>query len=210
MLGPPGSGKGTQAPELAKELGVPHIATGDLLREAVKNKTELGEQTKGFLDRGELVPNELVVGLINDQLTALNAHGGFILDGFPRNKEQADALAATTEIDLALLVDVPKEDVIKRLSARRVCEENGHVFNLEFKPPKNEGVCDVCGGRLIQRTDDTAEVVEKRYEVQYNEQAVPLIESYRQAGLLLEVDGRGPIEEVFERIMDTIRSKVEA
>ena len=171
LLGPPGSGKGTQAPGLARELKVPHIATGDLLREAVKNKTKLGEQAKGFLDRGELVPNELVVGLINDQLTALNAHNGFVLDGFPRNMEQAEALAATTEIDIALLVDVPKDVVVQRLSARRVCEENGHVFNLEFKPPQKDGVCDICGGALIQRSDDKADVVEKRYEVQYNEQA---------------------------------------
>jgi len=208
LLGPPGSGKGTQAPNIGQELGVPHVATGDLLREAVRQGTTVGNEAKGYLDRGELVPNELVVQMIKDKLMELDALEGFVLDGFPRNLEQAKALESITEIDVALLIDVPKEVVVKRLSARRVCENCDAVYNLEFKPPTQEGICDRCSGKLVQRSDDTAEVVERRYEVQYNEQAVPLIESYRQAGLLVEVNGLGSIDEVLERIFDAIRSKV--
>jgi len=187
---------------------VPHVATGDLLREAVRQGTTVGNEAKGYLDRGELVPNELVVQMIKDKLMELDALEGFVLDGFPRNLEQAKALESITEIDVALLIDVPKEVVVKRLSARRVCENCDAVYNLEFKPPTQEGICDRCSGKLVQRSDDTAEVVERRYEVQYNEQAVPLIESYRQAGLLVEVNGLGSIDEVLERIFDAIRSKV--
>ncbi|MBI1729458.1 adenylate kinase [Candidatus Acetothermia bacterium] len=210
LLGPPGSGKGTQAPRLAKELGVPQIATGDLLRQAVKNGTELGKQAKGFLDRGELVPDELVVGLIDEQLKALNGKKGFVLDGFPRNPSQAKALEGITGIDLAVLVDVPRDEVVRRLSARRVCPNCGQIYHLEFRPPKRSGICDVCQGNLVQRSDDKPDVVAKRYDVQYNEQAAPLIESYRKASVLVEVDGRGSIESVFERILSEIQARKSA
>lgn len=207
LLGPPGSGKGTQAPLLAKELGLRHIATGDLLREAVKSGSVVGQEAKGYLDRGELVPDAVVVEMIREKIVSLNGNGGFVLDGFPRSKSQSDALEGITGIDLAVLIDLPKEDVVRRLSARRVCQNCGAVFHLEFKPPQNEGVCDNCDGSLEQRSDDTPDVVEKRYEVQYNRLAVPLIESYRQDGILVEIDGRGSIEKVFERILDGIRAR---
>jgi adenylate kinase len=210
LLGPPGSGKGTQAPRLARELGVLQIATGDLLRQAVKNETELGKQAKGFLDRGELVPDELVVGLIEEQLKALNGQKGFVLDGFPRNPSQARALEGITRIDLAVLVNVPRDEVVRRLSARRVCSKCGQIYNLEFKPPKQSGICDVCQSNLVQRSDDKPDVVAKRYDVQYNEQAAPLIESYRKASVLVEVDGQGSIESVFERILREIQARKSA
>jgi adenylate kinase len=205
LLGPPGSGKGTQAPLLAKEFGIKHIATGDLLRKVVKNGSEVGQEAQAFLDRGELVPDQVVVEMIRQQLVSLNGDGGFVLDGFPRSMSQAEALKGITDIDFAVLIDVPKEEVINRLSARRVCQDCGQIYHLEFKPPKEDGICDVCGGRLEQRSDDKPDVVEKRYEVQYNELAVPLIESYRKDSNLLEIDGRGSIEEVFERILNEIR-----
>ncbi len=207
LLGPPGSGKGTQAPLLAQKLKSKHIATGDLLREAVKNDTALGKEAKGFLDRGELVPDQLVVGLIEEQLKAAKGKDGFVLDGFPRNLSQAKALEKITEIDLALLVDLPRAEVVQRLSARRVCAKCGKIYHLEYKPPKQSGVCDDCKGNLTQRSDDQPDVVAKRYDVQYNMQAAPLIESYRKASVLVEVNGRGSIEEVFGRILSVIRAR---
>jgi len=207
LLGPPGSGKGTQAPRLAAELKASHIATGELLRQAVQRDTELGQQAKGYLDRGELVPDQLVIGLIEEQLKALNGQQSFVLDGFPRNLAQSRSLGRITEIDVALLVDVPRDEVIRRLSARRVCIKCGQIYHLEYKKPKRVGVCDVCNGSLVQRSDDQPDVVAKRYDVQYTVQAEPLIESYRQTRVLVEVDGRGSIEEVFERMLTSVRSR---
>ncbi len=204
LLGPPGAGKGTQAKRLAEHLSIPRIVTGDLLRAAVKDQTELGQRAQAYMDRGELVPDELVVALIREQLRELEGQRGFILDGFPRNVSQAEALEKLTGIDLALWIDLPREEVIQRLSSRRVCERCGRIYNLVSQPPKRAGICDACGGRLYQRSDDRAEVVAKRYDVQYNQEAQPLIESYRRRSLLVEVDGRGSIEEVFERILNVI------
>ena len=206
LLGPPGAGKGTQAERLADHLKIPRIVTGDLLRAAVKNKTELGQSAQRYMDRGELVPDELVIALIREQLRQLNGPGGFILDGFPRNAQQADALEQLAEIDLALLIDLPRGEVIRRLSARRMCERCGRIYNLVYQPPKREGICDACGGPLAQRSDDKPDVVAKRYDIQYNQDAKSLVESYRKRSVLVTVDGEGAIEEVFERILRAIRS----
>ncbi|OGF53026.1 MAG: adenylate kinase [Candidatus Fraserbacteria bacterium RBG_16_55_9] len=206
LLGPPGAGKGTQAERLVQHLKIPRIVTGDLLRAAVKNKTDLGQKAQTYMNRGELVPDELVVALIREQLSQLNSQRGFILDGFPRNIQQASALEQLTEIDLALLIDLPREEVIRRLSARRMCERCERIYNLVYQPPKREGICDACQGLLVQRSDDKPDVVAKRYDIQYNQDAQPLVESYRKRSVLVTIDGEGTIEEVFERILRVIRS----
>jgi len=206
LLGPPGAGKGTQAVLLAQHLGVPHIATGDLLRAAVREQTELGRQAQAYLDRGELVPDGLVVALIREQLEKVGKEG-VVLDGFPRNLKQAEALDSILDVELAILIDIPREEVVRRLSARRVCGRCGRTYNLISQPPRREGLCDACGGALTQRSDDIPEVVAKRYEVQYNCEVKPLIESYRKRSVLISVDGNGTVEEVFERITQAIRSQ---
>lgn len=204
LLGPPGAGKGTQAERLAKRFQLPLIIAGDLLRAAVREGTPLGREAQAFMDRGELVPDRLVVELIRGQLARIDGEKGFLLDGFPRNVVQAEALEEITPIDLAVLIDVPREEVIKRLSSRRVCEDCGRVYNLLTSPPQRDMICDACGGTLIRRSDDEPEVVAKRYDVQYNREATPLIDSYRERGLLVPVDGTGPIDEVFERLVKAI------
>jgi len=190
---------------LARHLGVPHIATGDLLRAAVRDRTELGREAQAYLDRGELVPDGLVVAMIREQLEKVGKEG-VVLDGFPRNLKQAEALDAILDVELAILIDIPREEVVRRLSARRVCGRCGRTYNLISQPPQREGLCDACGGALTRRSDDAPEVVAKRYEVQYNCEVKPLIESYRKRGILIRVDGEGTIEEVFERILEAIRS----
>ncbi len=209
LLGPPGAGKGTQAERLARHLDLPLIVTGDLLRAAVREGTPLGRQAKAYMDRGELVPHELVVALIREALQKIEVEGGkgFLLDGFPRNLAQAQALEGITSIDVALLIDVPREEVVRRLSARRVCERCGRVYNLLTQPPQRDEICDACGEKLTQRSDDTPEVVAKRFDVQYNQEAQPLIESYRQKGLLLSIDGVGSVEEVFGRIVRALEGR---
>jgi len=207
LLGPPGAGKGTQAERLSRHWNLPLIVTGDLLRAAVREGTPLGQRAKAYMDRGELVPQELVVALIREALEKVDGEKGFLLDGFPRNLEQARALEEITPIDVAVLIDVPREEVVRRLSARRVCEKCGRVYNLLTQPPQREGVCDACGGALIQRSDDTPDVVAKRFDVQYNQEAQPLIESYRQKGLLLSVDGTGSVDEVFARIVQALEER---
>ncbi len=207
LLGPPGAGKGTQAERLARHLNLPLIVTGDLLRAAVREGTPLGQKAKAYMDRGELVPHELVVALIREALERIDGEKGFLLDGFPRNLEQAQALEAITPIDVALLIDVPREEVVRRLSARRVCERCGRVYNLLTQPPQRDEICDACGAKLVQRSDDTPEVVAKRFDVQYNQDAQPLIESYRRKGLLLTVDGMGSVEEVFARIIRALEER---
>ncbi len=206
LLGPPGAGKGTQAERLAEHLKIPRIVTGDLLRAAVKSRTELGKRAQSYMDRGELVPDELVVALIREQLGRLNGQSGFILDGFPRNTQQAEALERLTPIDLALWIELPREEVIRRLSARRMCERCGRIYHLIYQPPKQSGVCDACGGSLYQRSDDQPDVVAKRYDIQYNQEVKPLVESYRKRSVLVTVDGDGTVEEVFARILRAIRS----
>lgn len=198
LLGAPGAGKGTQAKLLAVKLGIPHISTGDLLREEVRRRTELGCQAKEYIDRGELVPDELMIAMIKGRLG-----DGFILDGFPRTMAQAEALAKIVKLDRVVDIRLPEGEVVRRLSARRVCPRCGKIYNLLTSPPKREGLCDGCGSRLIQREDDRPEVIRRRYRV-YMEESAPVAEFYRQRGLLREVDGARPIEEVHQAVLAAI------
>jgi adenylate kinase len=199
LFGPPGAGKGTQAARLQEDFRLPYVATGDILRAAVKDGTELGMKAKGFMDAGELVPDDLVIDLIVDRIGADDARDGFILDGFPRTRAQADALGAAFDrlgrrITAVLLFDVPDEDLVRRISGRRVSVKTGRVYHVESDPPKHEGRCDVDGSRLVQRDDDKPEVVEKRLEV-YHAETEPLVAYYDERGLLRRIDGtRSPTE----------------
>ena len=197
LLGPPGSSKGTQAERLEDELGFVRLSTGDLLREAVRKQTELGKQAKEFMDKGQLVPNELVIGLMKERID--NMEGGYILDGFPRTVEQADVLESITSIDHAINLDVDDEELVSRLTKRRSCPECNAVFHLLYKPPKTEGVCDRCNGELYQRSDDTEETVRNRLKV-YRESTFPLIEFYEKRGVLRNIDGIGDIDDIFQAI----------
>jgi adenylate kinase len=201
LLGPPGSGKGTQAKRLVEELNVTHISTGDLLREAVKAGSELGLKAKEYMDAGKLVPDELVIALMREKISALE--GGFILDGFPRTIEQAERLEEITDIDAVIDLKVDHELLVERLTRRRSCRECGAVYHLMFNPPKEEGKCDRCGGELYQRSDDTEETVRKRLDT-YMENTLPLVEYYRSRGKLIEVDGGRDIGEVFYSIMKAL------
>ena len=204
LLGPPGSGKGTQGERLTEDFRLPYYATGDILRAAVRDGTELGREAKEYMDRGDLVPDEVIVGVIAERIDDHEASDGFILDGFPRTIPQAEALDEKMadldrELTAAVLIDVGDDEVIRRLSGRRTCVKNGHVFHVEFDPPKNEGVCDVCGARLEIRDDDRPEVVRHRLE-QYREKTEPLISYYEGKGLLKRVDGDRPPDDVSDRI----------
>lgn len=208
LLGPPGAGKGTQAERLQADFDFPYYATGDILRAAVREGSELGRQAQEYMDRGDLVPDELVIGMIMERIDSPEAADGFLLDGFPRNREQAEALSAEMErlgrrITAALLIDTPDEEVIRRLSGRRVCLKNGHVYHVEFDPPKHEGVCDQDGSRLVQRDDDRPETVKHRLAV-YHEQTAPLIDYYEERGLLRRFDGSRPPAEVHDHIRATL------
>ncbi len=201
LLGPPGSGKGTQAAILKERLGFTLISTGDLLREAVRLQTPLGIKAKEFMDAGKLVPNQLVVDLITEKVNSLNS--GFILDGFPRNIDQAEVLEGITEIDVAINLDVDEDELVDRLTKRRTCKECNAVFHLMFKPPANEGVCDKCGEDLYQRSDDTEMVVRNRLKV-YHDNTFPLIQHYEAKGKLANVSGRGSIEDIYHRMVRVI------
>jgi adenylate kinase len=212
LLGPPGSGKGTQGERLQEDLRLPYFATGDILRAAVRDETELGRLAKEYMDRGDLVPDDVIVGAIGERIDSPEAADGFILDGFPRTLPQADALAAKLE-DLGrrltgvLLIDASDEEVLRRLGGRRTCVENGHVFHLEFNPPEREGVCDIDGSELIMRDDDKPEVIRHRLE-QYHEKTEPLIDSYDHQSLLRRIEGSGSPEEVaadVERTLATLK-----
>jgi adenylate kinase len=199
LFGPPGAGKGTQAARLQEDFRLPYVATGDILRAAVKDGTELGRKAKRFMDAGELVPDDLVIDLIVDRISAEDARDGFILDGFPRTRAQADALGDAFDglgrrITAVLLFDVPDDDLVRRISGRRVSVKTGRVYHVESDPPKHEGRCDVDGSRLVQRDDDKPEVVEKRLEV-YHAETEPLVAYYDEQGLLRRIDGtRSPTE----------------
>lgn len=204
LFGPPGAGKGTQAARLQEDFRLPYVATGDILRAAVKDGTELGLKAKGFMDAGELVPDELVIDLIVDRIDAGDARDGFILDGFPRTRAQADALGEAFDklgrrITAVLLFDVPDEDLVRRISGRRVSVKTGRVYHVESDPPKHEGRCDVDGSRLVQRDDDKPEVVEKRLEV-YHAETEPLVAYYDERGLLRRIDGTRPPTEVHDHV----------
>jgi adenylate kinase len=208
LLGPPGAGKGTQAERLVDDFALPYYSTGNILREAVENGTELGKQAKEYMDAGELVPDELICAVIEQRLDSGEADDGFLLDGFPRTIGQAEMLEQALEkrgrrLTAALLIDAPDEEVVRRLSGRRTCVKNGHVYHVEFDPPKNEGVCDQDGSRLVQRDDDKPETVQKRLAV-YHEQTEPLIQWYEERGLLRRFDGRRTPEEVNSHIRATL------
>jgi len=200
LLGPPGAGKGTQAQAISKKLGLPHISSGDLFRENLKNQTELGKLAKGFIDRGELVPDDVTIAMIRDRLSRADCKPGALLDGFPRTPAQADALAEMLtgfagRVNGVPYIRVAEDVLIERLTGRWTCRAQGHVFHTKFNPPQKAGVCDVDGSELYQRDDDKAETVINRIQV-YFQQTRPLIEYYQKAGLLLEVDGKQPIQQV--------------
>jgi adenylate kinase len=205
LLGPPGSGKGTQGERLQEDFRLPYYATGDILRAAVKDGTEVGKQAKEFMDHGDLVPDEVIIGVIAERLQGEEAADGFILDGFPRTEPQAEALDAKMselrrEMTAAILIEVSEDEVVRRLSGRRTCEENpGHIYHVDFDPPKEEGVCDIDGARLIVRDDDKPEVIKNRL-AQYREKTEPLIDYYDESGILNRVDGSQSPDEVEERI----------
>jgi adenylate kinase len=209
LLGPPGAGKGTQAERLREDFGIPHISTGDILREQVAEGTELGRQAKRYMDVGELVPDEVIVEMITDRIGHGDARDGFLLDGFPRNERQADALTQALagldrRLTSVLLIEVPDEELVRRLAGRRVCVKNAtHIYHLDFDPPKHEGVCDQDGARLIQRDDDREETIRRRLEV-YHSQTEPLIDYYDRAGLLRRFDGTRGAEEVHAHIRATV------
>jgi adenylate kinase len=208
LLGPPGSGKGTQGERLQEDFRLPYYATGDILRAAVKEGTELGQEAKEYMERGDLVPDEVIIGVIAERIQQEEASDGFVLDGFPRTLPQAEALDSKMDelgrrTSAAILIEVPDEEVQRRLGGRRTCEANGHVFHLEFDPPEKEGACDVCGSRLIVRDDDKPEVIAHRLE-QYREKTEPLVDYYEERGILRRVDGGQAPDEVEEKIHGVI------
>jgi adenylate kinase len=208
LVGPPGAGKGTQAERIQQDFNLPYFATGNILRAAVADGTELGRQAKAFMDEGKLVPDELIIGVLLEALQGADAADGFLLDGFPRTIAQADALGTALEkvgrkITAVLLIDVPDEEVVRRLSGRRTCAKNGHTYHVELDPPKHDGVCDQDGSKLIQRDDDKPEVIKKRL-VTYHEQTEPLVDYYEGRDLLRRFDGSRAPTEVHDHIRATI------
>ena len=205
MLGAPGAGKGTQAKKIAAKYAIPHISTGDIFRANIKNNTELGQKAKTYMDKGELVPDELVVDLIMDRFKEADCANGYVLDGFPRTIPQAEALdkalsANGESVDYAVNVEVPDENIINRMSGRRACVGCGATYHIQFNPTKVEGICDACGEKLILRDDDKPETVKNRLSV-YHEQTQPLIEYYSGKGVLKEVGGTQPMDDVFAAIV---------
>lgn len=208
LLGPPGSGKGTQGERLNEDLRLPYYATGDILRGAVRDETELGRTAKEYMDRGDLVPDEVIVGVIAERIDSSEARDGFILDGFPRTTPQAEALDAKLgelgrTVTAVLLIDVSDDEVVRRLGGRRTCEANGHVFHVEFEPPKEDGVCDIDGSPLIVRDDDKPEVIRKRLET-YHEKTEPLVSYYDSRSVLRRIAGEAAPEAVAEEIRRTL------
>ena len=202
LLGPPGSGKGTQGEKLCSEFGYVKLSTGDMLREAVKNQTELGKKAKTYMDAGALVPNDLIIGLMKEKMAAAN--GKVILDGFPRTLEQADALGEQMEVDLALNLDVADEELIKRITMRRSCPSCNAVYHLLYNAPKSEGVCDKCGSKLYQRDDDTEATVLNRLRT-YREKTMPLVGYYYAKGKLVTIDGVGSIDEIYDKVKKAVQ-----
>lgn len=208
LMGLPGAGKGTQAEMIKAKYNIPHISTGDMFRQAIKEGTELGKKAKAYMDEGALVPDEVTNGIVEERLAKSDCDNGFLLDGFPRTIAQAEALEAITkklnkQIDYVIQVDVPAEKLIERLTGRRVCPSCGATYHVINKPPKTEGVCDNCGTQLVQRDDDKEETVQKRLEVNI-EQTQPLLDFYKEKGVLVTVDGDQPIDKVFEDIVAAI------
>ena len=204
ILGPPGSGKGTQAKIISEMYGIPHINTGDLLREEVAKGTEVGRIAKPYMDQGKLVPDDVITRMLEERLSQADCKGGFILDGYPRNLHQVDLLDEIlkrlgVDLDCVLNILIDDEVVVRRLTTRRICSVCGAIYNLINKPPKKEGVCDICGGRLIQRDDDREEVIRRRLEV-YKEQSEPVLERYRKRGLVRDIRGDVGLEALPEEI----------
>ncbi|HET6515626.1 MAG TPA: adenylate kinase [Thermodesulfovibrionales bacterium] len=211
LLGAPGAGKGTQAKKLIEKYGVPQISTGDLLRAAVAAGTPLGKEAKSYMDKGELVPDRVVLGMVEERLKKDDCKKGYILDGFPRNTAQAEALdkmlaGLNMSLSAALSVDVPLDDLMKRLTGRRTCKACGQMYNVYFNTPKKEGVCDKCGGELFQRDDDKEGTIKKRLEV-YNAQTAPLIDYYGRKRILSSVKGTGGIDDIFKAVCASLGLK---
>lgn len=211
LVGLPGAGKGTQAAGLVEKYRIPHISTGNIFRVAIKAQTELGIEANKYIDRGELVPDDITIGVVRDRLRKDDCRKGFLLDGFPRTIAQAIALdeilkSLNLSLDGVISIEVPEEELLRRLSGRRVCEKCGATFHVVFNPPKEAGVCDICGGKLIQRDDDKVETVKNRLEVN-RDQTQFLRNFYGKLGLLREIDGIGKFEEVFDRICHVIEGK---
>jgi adenylate kinase len=212
LLGPPGSGKGTQGERLQEDLRLPYYATGDILRAAVREETDLGRTAKGYMDRGDLVPDDVIVGVIGERIDSSEAADGFILDGYPRTERQAEALAEKLaelgrSLTAVLLIDVDDDEVVRRLGGRRICAENGHVFHVELNRPVKEGICDLDGSELLVRDDDKPEVIRHRL-AQYHDKTEPLVDYYDSQSLLRRIDGAVPPEEVgaeIERTLATLR-----
>ena len=209
LLGPPGAGKGTQAKRLEGHFAIPQISTGDILRQAVKDETPLGKQAKAFMDRGELVPDSVIIDIVDDRLSAADCQSGFLLDGFPRTVTQAEALDRMLArrglaLDGAVSLRVARDELVARLTGRRTCRQCGAMYHLRFNPSKEAGICDRCGGELYQRADDREETIAARMEV-YEREAAPLHAYYRGTGLLREVDGAGSTQQVFDAILDRMR-----
>jgi adenylate kinase len=212
LVGPPGAGKGTQAQFIAAHLSIPRISTGDIFRFNVANNTELGVQAKEYMDRGDLVPDEITVAMVRDRLAEADAKAGFLLDGFPRNVPQAETLKkilAETDQKVTVVLElvVDEEEVVRRLSGRRTCRNCQRVWHILSDPPSVEGVCDACGGELFQRDDDKEEVIRHRLEV-YRTQTAPLIAFYRSEGILVDIDAAGPVEKVTERALAALQPYV--
>ena len=210
LMGPPGAGKGTQAANLVNEFAIPHISTGDMFRAAVKEGTELGKQAKACMDAGKLVPDEVTIGIVRERLAKPDCEKGFILDGFPRTVEQADALTGILkEIGLKLTrvlnINVPAAELIERAVGRRICKKCGATYHIKFNPTKVEGICDACSGELFQRADDSEKTMKSRLSV-YEAQTKPLIEYYQKAGLYTEVDGRQAIDKVFADVVKSLKA----
>jgi adenylate kinase len=204
LLGPPGAGKGTQAKRLSSDLGIPHLSTGDMLRSAAAQGTPLGREADEYMRKGQLVPDELVLGVLRERLGAPDAQRGFILDGYPRNVAQAHSLAEITPVDCVLYFEIPESVLVERLSNRRSCPVDGTVYNLVTQPPRTPGRCDRDGTPLIQRPDDTEEAVRTRLVV-YREVTVPLLDLYRTQGLLRTVNAAGTVEEVDAQVRAALR-----
>ncbi|MFF4112166.1 adenylate kinase [Streptomyces sp. NPDC001714] len=210
LVGPPGAGKGTQAVRLAEMLGIPHISTGDLFRANISQQTDLGKLAKSYMDAGDLVPDEVTIAMAKDRMEQPDAANGFLLDGFPRNVSQAEALDRLLsdegiELDAVLDLEVPEEEVVKRIAGRRVCRnDSSHVFHVTYSPPKQEGVCDICGGELYQRDDDSEDTVRTRLEV-YHTQTEPIIDYYKAQGLVVTISALGPVEEITQRALEALK-----
>ena len=210
LVGPPGAGKGTQAAFLAKNLSIPHISTGDLFRANISRQTELGKLAKSYMDAGNLVPDEVTIAMAKDRMEQPDAANGFLLDGFPRNVSQAEALdelleAENMQLDAVLDLEVPEDEVVKRIAGRRICRnDSSHVFHVTYKQPAKEGVCDVCGGELYQRDDDSEETVRTRLEV-YHTQTEPIIDYYKAQGLVVTISALGKVGDVTARAMEALK-----